>query len=132
MSRLFCSMLCSDPKLDSHRFMDILDEAVSAGEVERTKAYQKWAKRVSETKPPANPLKRRVKSKKEPEADLFAIISERQSKRKNQVNSLLSSLESKYGGSNSSSEPTEEEFEAIQKKIESRRKGLQEVEAKVT
>ncbi|KAB5519478.1 hypothetical protein DKX38_023797 [Salix brachista] len=120
MSRLFCSMLCSDPKLDSHRFMDILDETVSAGEVKRTKAYQKWAKRVSETKPPANPLKRRVKSKKESEADLFAIISERQSKRKNQVNSLLSSLESKYGGSNSSSEPTEEEFEAIQNKIESR------------
>lgn len=123
MSRLFCSMLCSDPKLDSHRFMDILDEAISAGEVKRTKAYQKWAKRVSETKPPTNPLKRRVKSKKEPETDLFAIISERQSKRKNQVNSFLSSLESKYGGSNSTSEPTEEEFEAIQEKIESRRKG---------
>lgn len=29
--RLFCSMLCSDPKLDSHRFKDILDEAISAG-----------------------------------------------------------------------------------------------------
>jgi DnaJ family protein C protein 9 len=39
------------------------------------------------------------------------------------VNSFLSSLESKYGGSNSTSEPTEEEFEAIQEKIESRRKG---------
>jgi len=63
------------------------------------------------------------RSKKEPEADLFAIISERQSKRKNQVTSFLSSLESKYGGSNASSEPTEEEFEAIQKKMESRRKG---------
>ncbi|KAI5583912.1 hypothetical protein BDE02_06G048200 [Populus trichocarpa] len=123
MSRLFCSMLCSDPKLDSQRFKDILDEAISAGEVKRTKAYQKWAKRISETKPPTNPLKRREKSKKEPEADLFAIISERQSKRKNQVTSFLSSLESKYGGSNASSEPTEEEFEAIQKKMESRRKG---------
>ncbi|KAJ6408192.1 hypothetical protein OIU84_011493 [Salix udensis] len=122
MSRIFCSMLCSDPKLDSHRFKDILDEAISAGEVKRTKAYQKWAKRISETKPPTNPLKRRGKSKKEPEADLFAIISERQSKRKNQVTSFLSSLESKYGGSNASSEPTEEEFEAIQKKLESRRR----------
>ncbi|KAF9679687.1 hypothetical protein SADUNF_Sadunf06G0040400 [Salix dunnii] len=122
MSRIFCSMLCSDPKLDSHRFKDILDEAISAGEVKRTKAYQKWAKLISETKPPTNPLKRRGKSKKEPEADLFAIISERQSKRKNQVTSFLSSLESKYGGSNASSEPTEEEFEAIQKKLESRRK----------
>ena len=29
--RLFCSMLCSDPKLDSHRFKDILDEAIAAG-----------------------------------------------------------------------------------------------------
>lgn len=24
-------MLCSDPKLDSHRFKDILDEAIAAG-----------------------------------------------------------------------------------------------------
>lgn len=29
--RLFCSMLCSDPKFDSHRFKDILDEAIAAG-----------------------------------------------------------------------------------------------------
>lgn len=31
LCRLFCSMLCSDPKLDSHRFKDILDEAITAG-----------------------------------------------------------------------------------------------------
>ncbi|KAE8711147.1 Chaperone protein dnaJ 6 [Hibiscus syriacus] len=30
--KLFCSMLCSDPKLDSHRFKDLLDEAITAGE----------------------------------------------------------------------------------------------------
>lgn len=29
--RMFCSMLCSDPKLDSHRFKDILDEAIANG-----------------------------------------------------------------------------------------------------
>lgn len=29
--RLFCSMLCSDPKLDSHRFKDIIDEAIAEG-----------------------------------------------------------------------------------------------------
>ncbi|KAL5565671.1 hypothetical protein UlMin_028835, partial [Ulmus minor] len=29
--KLFCSMLCSDTKLDSHRFKDILDEAIVAG-----------------------------------------------------------------------------------------------------
>uniref|UniRef100_A0A7C8ZKN4 J domain-containing protein n=1 Tax=Opuntia streptacantha TaxID=393608 RepID=A0A7C8ZKN4_OPUST len=31
MKRLFCSMLCSDPTLDSHRFKDILDEAIASG-----------------------------------------------------------------------------------------------------
>ncbi|MED6158027.1 Chaperone protein dnaJ 6, variant 2 [Stylosanthes scabra] len=60
MDRLFCSMLCSDPKFDSHRFKDILDEAIAAGELKETKAYQKWAKKVSEIKPPTSPLKRRA------------------------------------------------------------------------
>lgn len=31
LCRLFCSMLCSDPKFDSHRFKDILDEAIASG-----------------------------------------------------------------------------------------------------
>ncbi|KAK9986712.1 hypothetical protein SO802_031663 [Lithocarpus litseifolius] len=120
MNRLFCSMLCSEPQLDSHRFKDILDETIAAGELKATKAYQKWAKKVSETKPPTSPLKRR-KSNKESEADLLAIISQRRSERKDQFDSMFSSLVSKYGGNSSVSEPTEEEFEAAQKKIESRR-----------
>ncbi|KAF2307838.1 hypothetical protein GH714_032451 [Hevea brasiliensis] len=117
MNRLFCSMLCSDPKLDSHRFKDILDEAISAGEVKASKAYQKWAKHVSEAKPPTSPLKRK-KSNKQSEVDLLAIISQRRSERKDQFDSMFSSLVSKYGG-NAGPEPTEEEFEAAQKKIES-------------
>ncbi|OAY40538.1 chaperone protein dnaJ 6 [Manihot esculenta] len=119
MNRLFCSMLCSDPKLDSHRFKDILDEAISAGVVKASKAYQKWAKQVSETKPPTSPLKRK-KSNKQSEADLLAIISKRRSERKDQFDSMFSSLVSKYGGS-AASEPTEEEFQAAQKKIQSRK-----------
>ncbi|PKI47787.1 hypothetical protein CRG98_031816 [Punica granatum] len=31
MHRLFCSMICSDPKLDSHRFRDMIDEEIAAG-----------------------------------------------------------------------------------------------------
>ncbi|CAN1348945.1 Chaperone protein dnaJ 6 [Linum perenne] len=42
MNRVFYSMLYSDPKLDSHRFKDILEEVISAGEVKATKAYEKW------------------------------------------------------------------------------------------
>uniref|UniRef100_A0A251SH04 DNAJC9 HTH domain-containing protein n=1 Tax=Helianthus annuus TaxID=4232 RepID=A0A251SH04_HELAN len=114
--RLFCSMLCSDPKLDSHRFKIILDEAISFGELKSTKAYQKWGKKVSETKPPTNLLKRRGKPKKESD-DLYAIISQMQSERKERVDEMFLSLVSKYGGGEPSSEPTEEEFEAAREKL---------------
>ncbi|KVI12060.1 chaperone protein dnaJ 6-like [Cynara cardunculus var. scolymus] len=120
MNRLFCSMLCSDPKLDSHRFKDIIDEAISTGEVKSMKAYQKWAKQISETKPPTNPLQRRRKSKKESD-DLYAIISQRQSERKGRLDAMFSSLVGKYGGDEPSSEPTEEEFEAAREKLKKRK-----------
>ncbi|XP_038903545.1 chaperone protein dnaJ 6-like [Benincasa hispida] len=119
MNRLFCSMLCSDPKLDSHRFKDILDEAITAGELKSTKSYDKWARKISETKPPTSPLRKRVNSK-ESETDLYAVISQRRNERKEQFDSMFSSLISKYGGGGAS-EPTEEEFEAAQKKLESRK-----------
>ncbi|KAI5671443.1 hypothetical protein M9H77_11807 [Catharanthus roseus] len=120
MNRVFCYMLCSDPKLDSHRFKDILDEAITGGEVKSAKAYAKWAKQVSETKPPTSPLKRRHKSKNS--EDLYAIISQRQNERKGKINSMLSSLMSKYGGDAPASEPSEEEFEAARRKLESKKK----------
>ncbi|KAE8731187.1 Detected protein of confused Function [Hibiscus syriacus] len=91
-------MLCLDPKLDSHRFKDLLDEAIAARELKETKAYQKWAKKVSEIKPLTSPLRRKEKSAKQSESDLFVIISQRRN-----------------------SEPSEEEFEAAQRKVESRK-----------
>ncbi|WJX17648.1 Chaperone protein dnaJ 6 [Trifolium repens] len=119
MKRLFCSMLCSDAKLDSHRFKDIIDEAIASGELKEKKAYKKWAKKISETKPPTSPL-RRKKANKEPKTDLYAIISKRRDERKDRFDSMFSSLISKYGGGHVP-EPSEEEFEATQKKMESRR-----------
>ncbi|CAI0377104.1 unnamed protein product [Linum tenue] len=125
MDRVFCSMLCSEPKLDSHRFKDILDEAISAGELKATKAYDKWSKKISRVKPPTSPLRRRGKSStKDSESNLLAVISQRRSERKDRFDSMFSSLLSKYGGAGgtgTSSEPTEEEFEATRKKMESRR-----------
>ncbi|XP_042494887.1 chaperone protein dnaJ 6-like isoform X2 [Macadamia integrifolia] len=121
MSRLFCSMICSDPTLDSHRFKDILGEAISAGELKETKDYRKWVQKVSETRPPINPLKRRGKSKKQSDTDLYAIISQRQGQREEQFESMFSSIVAKYNGGRSNSEPTEEEFEAARKRVESRK-----------
>ncbi|KAG8367920.1 hypothetical protein BUALT_Bualt16G0122900 [Buddleja alternifolia] len=116
MGRLFCCMLCSDPKLDSHRFKDIIDEAISVGELKSTKAYEKWVKQISKTKPPTSPLKRRKKSKKNSD-DLCAIIAHRQNERR----SMFSSLVQKYGGNEAVPEPSEEEFEAARRKLENRR-----------
>lgn len=126
MNKLFCSMLCSDPLLDSHRFKDMIDEAIASGELKETKAYKKWAKKVAETKPPTSPLRCREKKSKKPDTDLYAIISQRRSDRKNQFDSMFSSMISKYGGAENSgggsSEPTDEEFEAAQKRLEKGRK----------
>ncbi|KAL8041510.1 hypothetical protein ABFX02_10G169600 [Erythranthe guttata] len=120
MGKLFCCMLCSDPMLDSHRYKDIIDEAISAGDLKSTKAYDKWAKKVSKTKPPTSPLRRRKKSKKNSE-DLYAIIAQRQTERKGKIDSMFSTLVQKYGGSELAPEPSEEEFEATQRKLEKRR-----------
>ncbi|KAL8252845.1 hypothetical protein R6Q59_036538 [Mikania micrantha] len=120
MNRLFCSMLCSDLKLDLHRFKDIIDDAISAGELQSTKEYQKWAKQVSNTKPPTNPLYHKEKSKNESD-DLYAIISQRQSDRKSSLDLMFVSLVSKYGGGQPSCEPTDEEFEAARQKLENRK-----------
>ncbi|XP_042513716.1 chaperone protein dnaJ 6-like isoform X2 [Macadamia integrifolia] len=122
MNRLFCSMLCSDPMLDSHRFKDILDAAIAAEELKETKAYRRWAQKISETPPPTNPLKRRrEKSKKESGADLLAVITQRRSQRKEQFDSMFSSLVARYNGGPSNPEPTEEEFEAARERVESRK-----------
>ncbi|CAA7016204.1 unnamed protein product [Microthlaspi erraticum] len=122
MSRLFCSMLCSYPKLDSHRFKFIIDEAIAAGEAKSTKAYKKWAKEISEIEPPGNPTKRRQKAKKSGGGgkDLYAIIAQRSKERKVKFDTMFSSLVYRYGD-NADSEPNEEEFEAAQRKVESRR-----------
>uniref|UniRef100_A0A804P3J2 J domain-containing protein n=1 Tax=Zea mays TaxID=4577 RepID=A0A804P3J2_MAIZE len=122
MNRLFCAMICSEPKLDSHRFKDIIDEAIGEGELKSTKVYEKWAKKISGMEPPTNPLERRVKKRKNSEEnDLILAISQRRAERKKQFNSILSNIMSKCDSKASSSEPTEEEFEQAQQRLESRR-----------
>jgi hypothetical protein len=56
MCRVFNQMMCSDPQVDSHRFMDIIDAAVAAGELKEYKVYRKWASEVAKTARPPNPL----------------------------------------------------------------------------
>lgn len=48
---------CSEPAVDSHRFMDALDAAIEEGDIKSTEAYRKWCKKVLRTRRPSDPLK---------------------------------------------------------------------------
>ena len=53
---MFNQMMCSDSQVDSHRFMDIIDAAISSGQLKEYKIYRKWASEVSKTSRHPNPL----------------------------------------------------------------------------
>lgn len=81
MKTVFDFLMCSDPDLDSHRFMDAIDAATDAGDVEPYSAYTKWKKKVEKRELPKNPLKP-VKTPKAgtsagPSSDLVAAIQKR-------------------------------------------------------
>lgn len=60
------------------------------------------------------------RSAKDSETDLASLILQRRDERKGKVDTMFSSLISRYGG-NAEAEPSEEEFEAAKKRIENRR-----------
>ena len=56
--------MCSDAKRDSHRFMDLVQEAISKGDAKRFKAFSAWAKEVSKKPEPKDPLGPKPKKRK--------------------------------------------------------------------
>ncbi|KAJ7536004.1 hypothetical protein O6H91_12G053300 [Diphasiastrum complanatum] len=122
MNRVFNMLMCSDSKLDSHRFKDIFDSAIASGELKERKIYRTWAADVAKQPVPSNPLKlaSKRKSKEEPASDLITLIS---SRGKQRMESCFSALEAKYANNGKNSrgrleEPTDEEFEAAQRRLE--------------
>ncbi|KAG2437433.1 hypothetical protein HXX76_006085 [Chlamydomonas incerta] len=143
MSTVFDHLMCSDPDLDSHRLMDILNSAIDAGEVERYKPYTSWAKQVAAKPRPAA----RVRSASGAGASgsgagagpSNALVAAIQAKRAAAANSFFDSLAAKYGGGAGAgagkagkgksskakggeppSEPTDEEFEAARQRVVSK------------
>ncbi|XP_057845267.2 chaperone protein dnaJ 6 isoform X2 [Cryptomeria japonica] len=132
MDRVFDWLMCCEPKLDNHRFKDIIDAAIEAGQVKEWKAYRQWGAEVDKTQTPRSPLKRPAR-KGAAEADLMALISQRQTDRKQKVDSMFSSLVAKYGGSSDQpEEPTEEEFEATRQKMEAQKQSKNKSKRKQT
>ncbi|XP_002975290.2 chaperone protein dnaJ 6 [Selaginella moellendorffii] len=119
MNLVFGMLMCSEPKLDSHRFMEVIDEAIASGELKSTNTYRKWAKKTATQPAPADPFERR----QNPPENLLAAIQSRQKR----MNSLTSALEAKYGGKKKEKnampqEPSEEEFEAARQRLKAKGK----------
>jgi DnaJ homolog subfamily C member 9 len=81
LKTVFDYLPCSDPDLDSHRFMDTIDAAIEAEQVEAYSAYTKWKKKVDKRERPKDPLKPVKASKAGSSAgtssDLVAAIQKR-------------------------------------------------------
>jgi len=56
--------MCSDAKVDSHRFMDSIEAGIAGGELRRYKAFTAWAKDVATKPRPKDPLAKPKKRKK--------------------------------------------------------------------
>ncbi|KAG6548616.1 hypothetical protein Mapa_010105 [Marchantia paleacea] len=125
MELVFTYLMCSDPKLDSHRFMEIIDSAISEGALKEYKMYRKWAEATLKLPAPSNPLappNRKKKSSNDVRDGPLALIAKRS---KGQMDSLVSALEAKYGGKGKGKkgsnvkmdEPSEEEFQAAHVRV---------------
>ena len=76
-AQVFEWVICSDSKQDSHRFMDIVEEAISQEEIKRYKVFTAWAKEIQKKARPKNPLakKKSKKAKQGPESDDTSLVA---------------------------------------------------------
>jgi DnaJ homolog subfamily C member 9 len=71
---------CSEPALDSHRFMDAINAAIEAGDAKQSPTYKQWCKKVEQTPRPKVALKAKKSKKKsgaDPDQALIEAIQKR-------------------------------------------------------
>lgn len=127
MNQVFQWVILSDPEIDSVRFMEYIEEALSHGKVTRFQRYTKWTKKISKLKSRRNMTAENESKKKNTgtkrsraeEKEIAALMV----KREGAFHDMLSAMASKYGVKShlNREEPSEEEFEAARKRIEQRR-----------
>jgi DnaJ family protein C protein 9 len=61
--QVFEWVMCSDNKVDSHRFMDAIHSGIDRGDLKRFRIFTSWAKEVSLKPRPKNPLAKPKKRK---------------------------------------------------------------------
>ncbi|PNH00654.1 Chaperone protein dnaJ 6, partial [Tetrabaena socialis] len=103
MAEVFRHLMCSEPETDSHRLMDILEEAIAAGDVTRFKPFTAWAKQVaSRPRPAPRPRPAAGGGGGGQQNSLVAAI---QAKRAAAADAFFDSLAAKYGGGAAGGKP---------------------------
>ncbi|DBA80045.1 TPA: hypothetical protein ACH3X2_007538 [Trebouxia sp. C0005] len=129
MDTVFQWQICSDSKMDSHRFKDCIQNAISSEKVKRYKTFTAWAKDVDARPAPKNPLAKRKKKAGQADSEQ-ALVAAIRGKAPTQMNGLIASLEAKYSKSSArkgkgkrepsvaTEEPSEEQFAAARARLE--------------
>ena len=98
MTAVFAWVMCSEEKVDAHRFADMIDDALAKNKISSFQIYETWATATRKKPAPKNPLKPQKKqvkgTKKDDTSDLAALIL---AKREHRAGDLFASLEAKYG-----------------------------------
>lgn len=68
--------MCSEPKLDSHRFMDAIEQAVQEARVPAYPRFAKWAKDIAAKPRPKDPLKKKSKKRKPDRENDLALVAQ--------------------------------------------------------
>lgn len=74
MGMVFEFLPCSEPAVDSHRFMDAVDAAIADGRAQVYKRYTKWRRATAKKDRPKDPLKPKTTAKKRAAADSDAAL----------------------------------------------------------
>lgn len=123
MCKVFEWVICSNPKQDSHRFMDILDAAITQKSISRYENYITWAKQIRKRARPVNSACSMKKDAKMPTNDM-ALVAKIRNKQQSAFGNVISKLADKYVKSRKAEsadcEPTEEEFTAARKRLQER------------
>ncbi|KAF5838877.1 hypothetical protein DUNSADRAFT_2046 [Dunaliella salina] len=136
MDQVFEWLMCSDPSLDSHRFMDAIQAAIDAGDVQKHKRFSTWAKQLQLAKQAdafSNQASRHgftlTLSAWEPSRHVFLLYMQRAKQADAFFDQLAEKYSSKPGGSKkrkARQEPTEEEWAALQQRLGLRKEGQAE------
>jgi DnaJ family protein C protein 9 len=131
---VFRNVMLSDPEKDSHRFADMIEAAIASGNAKKSKTFASWAKNVRKTPRPNDEPKPKDKiaatATAGPSSSAAAAAGSSSAlvnpKRAKEMSTLFDALEQKYASkgkkSKKQAEPSEEEFLAIQQKMDEGRK----------